>query len=66
MSNGFIERFLEEGRMVRLLADWSPPVPGLVLYYPSRRRAPRKLRALVDFLRAQRYPIPAGADATLL
>lgn len=66
MSNGFIERFLDEGRLVRLLADWSPPVPGLVLYYPSRRRAPRKLRALIDFLRAQRYPAHPAIDATLL
>ena len=66
MSNGFIEGFLEEGRMVRLLADWSPRVPGLALYYPDRRRAPRKLRALIDFLRAQRYPLHPAADATLL
>jgi DNA-binding transcriptional LysR family regulator len=66
MSNGFIEPFLEDGRMVRLLADWSPPVPGLVLYYSSRRRAPRKLRAFIDFLRAQRYPLRPGADAAFL
>jgi DNA-binding transcriptional LysR family regulator len=65
MSNGFIERFLEEGRLVRLLADWSPPVPGFVLYYPSRRRAPRKLRVLIDFLRAQRYPLAHATDAML-
>ena len=65
MANGFIERFLEEGRLVRLLEDWSPPVPGFVLYYPSRRRAPRKLRVLVDFLRAQRYPLRPQVDATL-
>lgn len=66
MSNGFIEQFIGEGRLVRLLADWSPPVPGLVLYYPSRRRAPRKLRALIDFLRAQRYPMRPEVDATFL
>jgi DNA-binding transcriptional LysR family regulator len=66
MSNGFIDPFLEEGRMVRLLADWSPPVPGLVLYYPDRRRVPRKLRALIDFLRAQRYPPRPGADAAFV
>jgi DNA-binding transcriptional LysR family regulator len=64
MANGFIERFLADGRLVRLLEDWSPSVPGFVLYYPSRRRAPRKLRALVDFLRAQRYPLRPEADAT--
>jgi DNA-binding transcriptional LysR family regulator len=51
MSNGFIDGFMEEGRMIRLLADWSPPVPGFALFYPSRQRAPRKLRALIDFLR---------------
>ncbi len=51
MANGFIDGFMEEGRMVRLLANWSPPVPGFALFYPSRQRAPRKLRALIDFLR---------------
>jgi DNA-binding transcriptional LysR family regulator len=66
MANGFIERFLDDGRLVRLLEDWSPPVPGFVIYYPSRRRAPRKLKVLVDFLRAQRYPLRLSADATFL
>ena len=65
MSNGFIERFLAEGRLVRLLQDWSPPVPGFVLFYPSRRRAPRKLRALIDFLRTQRYPAQPALNASL-
>jgi DNA-binding transcriptional LysR family regulator len=65
MANGFIERFLQDGRLVRLLQDWSPSVPGFALYYPSRRRAPRKLRVLVDFLRAQRYPLRPQVDATL-
>ena len=65
MANGFIERFLEEGRLVRLLADWSPPLPGFVIYYPSRRRVPHKLRALIDFLRAQRYPLRPTTDASL-
>ncbi|HEY4031194.1 MAG TPA: LysR family transcriptional regulator [Caulobacteraceae bacterium] len=64
MASGFIERFIEDGRLVRLLPDWSPRVPGFVIYYPSRRRAPRKLRVLVDFLRAQRYPLRPDADAT--
>lgn len=54
MINGYVERFIEEGRLVRLLADWSPPLAGFVLYYPSRRQMPRKLRALVDFIRTDR------------
>lgn len=52
MVNGYIERFIEEGRLVRLLAEWSPAIPSLHLYYPDRRRVPAKLRALIDFLRS--------------
>ncbi|MEJ1974705.1 MAG: LysR family transcriptional regulator [Acetobacteraceae bacterium] len=51
MINGYIERFIEEGRLLRLLVDWSPALPCLTLYYADRHRVPRKLRALVDFLR---------------
>lgn len=53
MINGYIEPLIAQGRLVRLLADWSPPLPGLALYYPDRRRVPAKLRALIDFLRAE-------------
>jgi len=53
MINGYIERFLADGRLVRVLADWSPPLAGLTLYYADRRRVPRKLRALIDFLRQE-------------
>lgn len=28
---------IEEGGLVRVLADWCPPFPGYHLYYPSRR-----------------------------
>ena len=66
MSNGFIDGFLEQGRLVRLLADWSPAVPNFVLYYPSRSRAPRKLRAFIDFLRMERAPPRSAPDAVLL
>ncbi|MFP3557587.1 hypothetical protein SB861_43945 [Paraburkholderia sp. SIMBA_049] len=38
---------------MRLLADWSPPLPGFTLYYADRRRVPPKLRALIDFLREE-------------
>lgn len=65
MPGGFIERFVATGSLVRLLGEWSPPAPGLTLYYPSRRRAPRKLRALADFLRTDRHPTPPTLDAAL-
>lgn len=56
--NGYIERFIEDGRLVRLLSDWSPPLESLYLYFPARRRVPPKLRALIDFLRNE----PAGME----
>ena len=42
--------WLEDGRLVQVLADWSPRYPGFCLYYPDRRiTAP--LRALVETLK---------------
>ncbi|EOX6785741.1 LysR family transcriptional regulator [Pseudomonas aeruginosa] len=61
MINGYIEPFLEDGRLVRLLTEWSPEIPSLHLYYPDRRRVPAKLRALIDFLREERdAPVRTG------
>jgi DNA-binding transcriptional LysR family regulator len=57
-----VGRHVEAGRMVRLLADWTPPFPGFYLYYPSRRQMPPPLRAFVDFVR-QRRSGPAAARA---
>jgi DNA-binding transcriptional LysR family regulator len=62
MINGYIERFADDGRLVRLLADWGPPLAGFTLYYPDRQRVPHKHRALIDFLRAERTTdMPATA-----
>lgn len=64
MINGYIDRFLDDGRLVQILSDWSPSLAGLALYYPDRRRVPAKLRALIDFLRQRRQvepPQTAGA-----
>ncbi len=38
------------GRLVRVLEDWTPPFPGICLYYPSRRHAPAGLRAFVELI----------------
>lgn len=43
---------LKAGRLVQVLEDWTPSYPGLQLYYPGRRHAPAKLRALIDLARA--------------
>jgi DNA-binding transcriptional LysR family regulator len=39
---------LREGRLKRVLTDWSPTVPGLYLYYSSRRYMLPSLRAFID------------------
>jgi len=43
-----IAEALRDGRLRRVLADWSPKVPGLYLYYSSRRHMLPALRAFID------------------
>ncbi|BDG74307.1 LysR family transcriptional regulator [Roseomonas fluvialis] len=42
---------IEAGRVVRVLEDWTPPLPGLCLYYPGRRNPSAALKALVSLAR---------------
>lgn len=46
-----IEADLSAGRMVRLLEEWTPPLPELCLYYPDRRNSSAAFRAFVDLAR---------------
>lgn len=46
--------YLARGELVAVLAAYSAPFPGFYLYYPRRRHQPLKLRALVEYVRAQR------------
>ena len=41
---------LKRGRLKRVLADWSPTVPGLFLYYPHRSHSQPALRRFIDCL----------------
>jgi DNA-binding transcriptional LysR family regulator len=40
------------GRLVRVLEDWTPPLPPLCLYYPGRRNPSAAFKAFVDVARA--------------
>lgn len=42
------------GSLEQILCDWTPPYPGLCLYYPGRRNIPAKLRRFVDLIREMR------------
>ena len=43
--------WLEAGRLIALLEDWSPAVGGLRLYYSSHRHVPASLRAFIDVMK---------------
>lgn len=43
--------YIDKGKLVRVLEDWTPAFPGLCLYYPGRRHVPAGLRALVGVIR---------------
>jgi DNA-binding transcriptional LysR family regulator len=46
-----VREHLAKGRLVRVLADWSPRSSGYHLYYPSRRQHTPAFSLLVDALR---------------
>jgi DNA-binding transcriptional LysR family regulator len=54
VSNFWVMEHLAEGTLQAVLEDWTPPFPGLRLYYPSHRHMTAGLRAFVDMLREER------------
>lgn len=43
--------YLDEGKLIRVLEDWSPSFPGFFIYYPDRRHQSAALSALIRALR---------------
>lgn len=46
---------IEQGRLLRVLDAWCPPMSGFFLYYPSRRQMPVSLRLFIAMLRESGY-----------
>jgi DNA-binding transcriptional LysR family regulator len=51
MLDDQVQPYLDDGRLVRVLADWCPPFAGYHLYYPSRRQLSPAFAVLVEALR---------------
>ena len=46
-----VQDHTDAGRLVQVLADWSPTFPGYHVHYPSRRHASPAFSLRVDALR---------------
>ena len=51
LSEDHVDAAVADGRLIRVLDDWTPPFPGYHLYYPSRRQQSPAFALLVDALR---------------
>jgi DNA-binding transcriptional LysR family regulator len=48
----YAKPYIQSGRLVELLSDWSPTLPHWFLYYPSRRLPSAAMRAFLDYMRS--------------
>lgn len=55
-----VRRYVETGKLVRVLEEWCQPFDGFDLYLPARDQMSVKLRALIDFLTEKRRAANAG------
>jgi DNA-binding transcriptional LysR family regulator len=53
ISEGAVTDHIAAGKLISVLEDWSPPYPGLSLYFAQRRQMPARLRALIELIREQ-------------
>ncbi|WP_448956174.1 LysR family transcriptional regulator [Labrys neptuniae] len=64
LSDFWVSEHLAAGTLKAVLEDWTPPFPGLRLYYPPHRHMTAGLRAFVDLLREERKSLLSGKTAT--
>lgn len=53
-----VHEALHDGRLVRVLPDWTPDEFGIYAVYTNRRFMPPKLRRYIDFLAERFGPSP--------
>ncbi|MFP2928887.1 LysR family transcriptional regulator [Pyxidicoccus sp. 3LG] len=58
-----VEEALRDGRLVRVLEEYSPSVPGFFLYFPSRAQRSGPLRLFIDV--ARELAVRAGGARAL-
>ncbi|CEP37410.1 MULTISPECIES: LysR family transcriptional regulator [unclassified Halomonas] len=54
VPESYAQAYLSDGRLVTVLNEWCPRIPGLFLYYPNNRLVPPSLRAFIDLLQERR------------
>lgn len=54
LPDDVVEPMIAEGRLVQVLADWTPKRPGYHLYYPSRKQPSPAFSIVLDALRKHR------------
>lgn len=62
-ERGRVDECVAQGRLTRVLPDWSITKPGLFLYYANRRHSPPALSAFVDCLLDRDLPPTPGRTA---
>lgn len=54
-----IQAEITSGRLVTVLDEWCPPLPGYYLYYPSRKQHTTAFSLLLEALRYPPHPVNA-------
>jgi DNA-binding transcriptional LysR family regulator len=60
VSDFWVTEQLAAGTLRAVLEDWTPPFPGLRLYYPPHRHMTAGLRAFIDLLKEENKLIAAA------
>jgi DNA-binding transcriptional LysR family regulator len=60
VSDFWVAKHLAAKTLQAVLEDWTPPFPGLRLYYPRHRHMTAGLRAFVDMLREEQKSTAAS------